>query len=59
VVLASYRLEPEIGARGECHYGEEGSSAEISVYPMMLGFTAADREEGMAVAGKVLPRFGR
>jgi hypothetical protein len=27
---------PSKGGSGECHYGEEGSSAEIVVYPMML-----------------------
>lgn len=30
--------EPTKGGSGECHYGEEGSSAEIIVYPMMLAF---------------------
>ena len=115
---------PTKGGSGECHYGEAGSSAEIVVYPMMLGLrskeefgafvkqdteamnermkeglkgtgatvketavepvpqvgdaayyvdpslvvlsqgrvlniTAAGREQAVAVAGKVLPRFGR
>jgi hypothetical protein len=33
---------PAKGGSGECHYGEAGSSAEIVVYPMMLGFKSKD-----------------
>jgi hypothetical protein len=33
---------PTKGGSGECHYGEEGSSHEIIVYPMMLGFDSKE-----------------
>ena len=33
---------PTKGGSGECHYGEEGSSGEIIVYPMMLGFRSQE-----------------
>jgi hypothetical protein len=33
---------PSPGGSGECHYGEEGSSAEIVVYPMLLAFKSKE-----------------
>ena len=33
---------PTKGGSGECHYGEEGGSAELVVYPMMLGFDSKE-----------------
>ena len=33
---------PTKGGSGECHYGEEGGSAEIVVYSMMLGFSSKE-----------------
>jgi hypothetical protein len=33
---------PSPGGSGECHYGEEGSSAEIIVYPMPLAFKSKE-----------------
>ena len=33
---------PSPGGSGECHYGEEGSSVEIIVYPMPLAFKSKE-----------------
>ena len=41
--------DPVKGGSGECHYGEEGASAEIVVYPMMLGFKSADEFHAFVV----------
>ena len=40
---------PTKGGSGECHYGEEGSSAEIIVYPMMLGFRTKEEFHAFVV----------
>ena len=40
---------PTKGGSGECHYGEEGSSAEIVVYPMMLGFRSKEEFHAFVV----------
>lgn len=41
--------DPTKGGSGECHYGEEGSSAEIIVYPMMLAFRSKDEFHAFVV----------
>jgi hypothetical protein len=40
---------PTKGGSGECHYGEEGGSAEIVVYPMMLGFPSKEEFHAFVV----------
>jgi len=41
--------DPVKGGSGECHYGEEGGSAEIVVYPMMLGFNSKEEFHAFVV----------
>ena len=40
---------PVKGGSGECHYGEEGGSAEIVVYPMQLGFQSKEEFHAFVV----------
>jgi hypothetical protein len=40
---------PVKGGGGECHYGEEGGSAEIVVYPMPLGFQSKEEFHAFVV----------
>jgi len=48
-IIGSKIGSPTKGGSGECHYGEEGSSAEIVVYPMMLGFRSKEEFHAFVV----------
>jgi hypothetical protein len=48
-ILGSSIAPPAKGGSGECHYGEEGSSNEIVVYPMMLGFRSKEEFHAFVV----------
>ncbi len=48
-ILGTSISPPTKGGSGECHYGEEGSSSEIVVYPMMLGFRSKEEFHAFVV----------
>jgi hypothetical protein len=48
-IIGSKIGSPAKGGSGECHYGEAGSSAEIVVYPMMLGFRSKEEFHAFVV----------
>ena len=48
-ILGQSISAPVKGGSGECHYGQEGGSAEIVVYPMALGFQSKEEFHAFVV----------